>query len=352
MKQEKRKNRMGLTLLVAALVLVIQLASLLVAVGLILLLIRTGVLPEELSSVSTLLMMAGFSMVTSVIVASLIGKIYMQPVNRFVDQMNRLAAGDLKARIRFGRPISAHPTFQEVEDSFNTAAEELERTELLRSGFVNDFSHEFKTPIVSIAGFAKLLRREDLTQEQRMEYLAIIEEESLRLSHMATSVLELNKIENQTILTNVRRSNVAEQVRSAILLLEDKWTKKSLELELAISECETEVNEELLKHVWIDLLDNAIKFSEEFGCVWVTVEEKDAQVVVSIANTGKDIPPESLKRIFNKFYQVDGSRATQGNGIGLAIVKKVVDLHKGTVTVSSQGGRTVFTVRLPKGRNG
>ena len=351
MKQEKRKNRMGLTLLVAALVLVIQLASLLVAVGLILVLIRTGVLPEELSSVSTLLMMAGFSMVTSVIVASLIGKIYMQPVNRFVDQMNRLAAGDLKARIRFGRPISAHPTFQEVEDSFNTAAEELERTELLRSGFVNDFSHEFKTPIVSIAGFAKLLRREDLTQEQRMEYLAIIEEESLRLSHMATSVLELNKIENQTILTNVRRSNVAEQVRSAILLLEDKWTKKTLELELAISECETEVNEELLKHVWIDLLDNAIKFSYENSSIKIETTEKKNKLYVSVKDYGIGIPKEELKLVWDRFYKSDASRGKdkKGTGLGLSITKEIIHSHGENINVISTldaGSEFIFTLPI------
>ena len=349
MSQEKWKNRLGLTLLVAALVLSIQIASLLVSVALMAVLIRLDLVPEEVTTIGTLLMMAGVSVVTSVMVASLTGKIYMQPVNRFVDQMNRLAAGDFKTRIRFGRPISAHPTFREVEDSFNTAARELERTELLRSDFINNFSHEFKTPIVSIAGFAKLLRRADLTQEQREEYLSIIEEESLRLSHMATSVLELTKIENQTILTDVSRCNVAEQVRSAILLLEDKWSKKDLDLDLRIGECVIWADEELLKHVWIDLMDNAIKFSEEYGCVEVLVEDKEDRVLVAISNTGKDIPTESLDRIFNKFYQADESRATQGNGIGLAIVKKVVDLHKGSVTARSQGGRTTFTVVLPKG---
>jgi len=264
--------------------------------------------------------------------------------------MNRLATGDFRARIRFGKPISAHPSFQEIEKSFNTAAKELEQTEILRRDFINNFSHEFKTPIVSIAGFAKLLRRGNLTPQQQEEYLAIIEEESLRLAYMATSVLELTKIESQTILTNVSRFNVSEQVRSAILLLEDKWAKKNLDFNLLIGEYDISANEELLKHVWINLLDNAIKFSEEYGCIDVIVEEKNGSILVSISNTGKPIPEESMKRIFNKFYQADESHSTQGNGIGLAVVKKIVDLHHGSVFAQSRDALTTFTVTLPKNK--
>ena len=351
MKQEHKK-RIGLTILIAALVFAIQIVALLIAMGLITVLMQTGIIEEfsrdALTPSGSLVLMCAISLLAGGLVSALSGKFYLQPINRFIDQMNRLAAGDFKARIQFGKPISKHPAFREIEESFNTAAAELEQTEVLRSDFINNFSHEFKTPIVSIAGFAKLLRRGNLTPEQQEEYLAIIEEESLRLAYMATSVLDLTKIENQTILTNVTRFNVSEQVRSAILLLEEKWARKNLDFNLRIGEFDICANEELLKHVWINLLDNAIKFSEEYGCVDILVEEKEEQIIVAISNTGKPIPQESMKQIFNKFYQADESHSTQGNGIGLAIVKKVVELHHGTVTVQSDPSLTTFTVTLPK----
>ena len=353
MKKEDRRERLGLILLIAALAFAVQLITVLIAAALVSVLMYTGVIrdlsAESITPGNTLLLMSAISIFAGILLSAFTGKYLLQPVNRFINQMNRLADGDFKARIHFGKPISAHPSFQEIERSFNKAAEELEQTEVLRGDFINNFSHEFKTPIVSIAGFAKLLRRGNLTPEQQEEYLAVIEEESLRLAQMATSVLDLTKIENQTILTNVSRFNVSEQVRSAILLLEEKWTKKNLEFNFRIGEFEICANEELLKHVWINLLDNAVKFSEEYGYIDILVEEKDGKIAVAISNTGKPIPPESMKRIFNKFYQADESHSSQGSGIGLAIVKKVVELHQGTVSVQSSPDLTTFTVELPKG---
>lgn len=352
MKKEDHKRRIGLTLLIAALVFVIQIVAVLIAIGLITILMQTGIIKEfskdVLTPSGTLLLMSAISLLAGVIVAAFSGRLYLQPVNRFIDQMNRLAAGDFKARIQFGKPIASHPTFQEIEGSFNKMAEELESTEVLRSDFINNFSHEFKTPIVSIAGFAKLLRHGNPTPEQQQEYLRVIEEESMRLSAMATNVLNMTKVESQTILTDVTEYNLSEQVRSAILLLESKWDRKNLDFNLRMGEYQICANEELLKHVWINLLDNAVKFSEEYGCIDIGVEEKGSFLVVSVSNGGKTIPQESLSRIFNKFYQADESHSTPGNGIGLAIVKRVVELHKGTVSVQSERGLTTFTVKLPK----
>lgn len=352
MKAPERKERLGLILLIAALVFVVQLVALLISVGVVNLLMHTGMIKEfsaeSITAADSLLLMTIISIVAGILISAFSGKYLLHPVNRFINQMNRLAAGDFKARIHFGKPIAAHPAFQEIEKSFNTAAEELEQTEMLRSDFINNFSHEFKTPIVSIAGFAKLLRRGNLTPEQQQEYLAIIEEESLRLSYMATNVLDLTKIENQMILTSVSHFNVSEQVRSAILLLEEKWSKKNLDFNLRIGEFDICANEEQLKHVWINLLDNAIKFSEEYGCIDILVEEKGEKIIIAISNSGKPIPKENIKRIFNKFYQADESHSTQGNGIGLAIVKKVVELHRGNVFVQSNDTLTTFTVELPK----
>jgi len=237
--------------------------------------------------------------------------------------------------------------FQPVTESFNKLAEELQNTEMLRSDFINNFSHEFKTPIVSIAGFTKLLKRGNLTEEQQREYLGIIEEESLRLSAMATNVLNMTKIENQTILTDTTTFNVSEQIRSAILLLDEKWDRKHIELSADFSEYTITGNEEMMKQVWINLLDNAVKFTPDFGSVRVDLEAKDNWLTVCFANTGSIIPPEKLGKIWNKFYQADESHASAGNGIGLAIVKKVTELHGGKVSVTSENELTTFMVVLP-----
>lgn len=352
MKKEERKHRFSLTLLLLGILFLLQLVSLAISAAAVYVLHTLGVLEKFLTGPGAvghiIVLMAVVSAAMSLAVTALAGKILLKPVNRLVTQMNRLASGDFKARLTFGKPICDHPTFVEISNSFNEMASELESTEMLRADFINNFSHEFKTPIVSVAGFTKLVRRGNLTPQQKEEYLAIIEEEALRLAHMATSVLDLTKIENQTILTNVTEFNLSEQIRSAILLLEEKWTKKNLELNLQMGECRICANEELLKQVWINLLDNAIKFSEEYGSVDVLVEEQTDTVEVSVSNCGKPIPPERMSRIFQKFYQADESHCAQGNGIGLAIVKKAVELHGGTVEVRSDHNLTTFTVTLPK----
>lgn len=292
---------------------------------------------------------AVFSIPIGVIVALVAGKIPLKPVRNLIDSMDRLASGDFGTRVNVGIVMRRYPPFVDVAMSFNKMAEQLENTEMLRGDFINNFSHEFKTPIVSIAGFAKLLRRGSLSPEQQQEYLAIIEEESLRLSYMATNVLNLTKIENQTILSDVSRFNLSEQIRSCILLLENKWEKKNLDFSLGLQEHFIRANEELLKQVWINLLDNAIKFSPEGKLIEVAILETEQNYCVTVRNCGATIPPEQQEKIFNKFYQCDESHAAEGNGVGLAIVKRVVELHRGTVQVSSRNNVTIFTVELPKG---
>ncbi len=351
MTRSERRQRFSLTLLMAVLFFLLQLISVLLAMGVVLLLVHAGLIAsvqeENLSLSYILFFMSLISLIAGTILSMLTGKYYTKPINRFVQQMNRLASGDFKARIHFGKPMSYTAAFRQIQDGFNTAAAELEQTQMLRSDFVNNFSHEFKTPIVSIAGFAKLLQRGDLTPQQQQEYLAIIEEESLRLANMATEVLDLTRIENQAILTDVSTFHVTEQIRAAILLLENKWTAKNLEFNLHMDECMICANEELLRHVWINLLDNAIKYSEDYGVVDVLVTQGEKTLQAAISNTGKPIPPESIKRIFDKFYQADESHASLGSGIGLAVVKKAVQLHQGTVQVQSTPALTTFTVTLP-----
>lgn len=169
----------------------------------------------------------------------------------------------------------------------------------------------------------------------------------MRLSCMATNVLNLSRIETQTILTGVTKYDLSEQIRGAILLLEDKWTRKNIDIEPDFDEHMICANEELLKEVWINLMDNAIKFTPEGGVVMLRMAEKDGWIRVSVRNTGSEIPVEKQAKIFDRFYQADESHGTDGNGIGLTVVKKIVDLHGGTVTVTSANGITDFTVTLP-----
>lgn len=295
-----------------------------------------------------ILFMCLISLVLGGVLAFTSSRIPLKPINNLINTMNRVAKGDFAARLSFGNALSSHPVFQEITTSFNTMAEELQNTEMLRSDFINNFSHEFKTPIVSIAGFAGLLANADLPEEQRQQYLHAIEEESRRLSLMATNVLQLTKIENQTILTNISCFNLSEQIRSAVLLLENKWEKKELEMVLDFEEHMIRADEELLKEVWINLLDNAVKFTPKGGTISLDIKEEAEAYSVAIGNTGEEIPKEKEEKIFQKFYQADESHTVQGNGIGLAIVKRVVQLHQGEVTVQSEGGKTVFTVTLPK----
>ena len=352
MKKEFRKERISLTLLYSTISFCILLLSVLVAAAFSYLFTRFDLLDfldvDGDSVTASLLFMVFVSAIVGIVVTLLTRRIPLNPFNSLINHMNRLATGDFKVRLTFGKPAQNIPAFTELSDSFNTMAQELENTEMLRSDFINNFSHEFKTPIVSIAGFAKLLRRGNLTEEQKEEYLAIIEEESLRLSTMATNVLNLTKLENQTILTDVSTYNLSEQLRSCVLLLEDAWSKKNLELDLDFDEYTISANEEMLKQVWINLLDNAIKFSPPTGEVRIEIFETYRSIRVSVTNYGSEIPPEKMDKIWNKFYQTDESHASLGNGIGLAVVKHIVELHKGTASVLSKNGVTTFITELPK----
>ena len=351
MKKDVLKERSSLTLLYSVIVFCILLVSVVVAIGLAILLSYLGVLnfspmDGELGF-GSLTFMALVSLAVGLLFTLLTRNVPLAPINMLINKMNSLKSGDFKARINFTGKLRNYPLAVEIQDSFNTMAQELENTEMLRGDFINNFSHEFKTPIVSIAGFAKLLRHGNLSEEQKDEYLGIIEEESLRLSAMATNVLALTRIENQTILTDVSSFNLSEQLRSCILLLEDYWSRKQLYLELDFDEYTIAANEELLKQVWINLLDNAIKFSPITGEIKLAISKAGEKYKISITNYGEDIPQDKLSKIWNKFYQTDESHNGNGNGIGLAIVKAIVELHKGSVSVVSENGSTCFTVELP-----
>ncbi|MBE6737966.1 MAG: HAMP domain-containing histidine kinase [Ruminococcaceae bacterium] len=345
------RNRLSLTLVFALLIFAVLLLSIAIFVAATFTISKLGWLEADKINnpdIITLIIDVGLiSIAVGFIVAMLTLKYPLKPFNQIITQMNRLAAGDFKARLHFSKPIASHPAFKETADSFNKMAEDLEGSQLLRSDFINNISHEFKTPIVSIAGFAKLLKRDDLTDDQKKEYINIIEEESLRLASMATNVLNLTKVENQSILTEVSEFNLTEQIRSCLLLLENKWAKKNIEPFITMEELQINANEELLKQVWINLLDNAIKFAPESTEISIGSVITGNNIRLSIKNQG-EIAEEYKSKIFNRFYQADESHSKEGNGVGLAIVKKIVELHNGNVDVKSEDGFVEFLVTLPK----
>lgn len=264
MKREERKQRLSLTLLFAAVILIVLLVSTLLLGLIVVWLVRWGILQLGATEIKTgglLLWMIFWSLVVGSVLSFLAVRYPFRPVNEIMGALNRLAAGDFSVRLSPRGLWAKYPALRRLSDSFNKTAEELGNTELLRADFVNNFSHEFKTPIVSIAGFAKLLRKGNLSLAEQTEYLKIIEEESLRLSAMATKVLELTQVENQAILTDIAPYNLSEQIRGCIVLLEDKWSQKHLELMLDFDEHTIVASEGLMKQVWMNLLDNAVKFT-------------------------------------------------------------------------------------------
>ena len=344
----ERKSNFALTLaLSAALFLLFTLILGIVYIGTDILMKEGVIAAVEPNIREIILYMLLASVALGTLLAFTLGRIPLRPLNRVIIAINRLGEGDFSVRLKPGSFLGRNPSVKGISESFNNAAAELQNTEMLREDFVNNFSHEFKTPIVSIAGFASLLRRGGLTPRQQEEYLAVIEEESLRLSAMATNVLSLTKVENQKILTGVTEYNLSEQLRACLLLNEVKWARKNLDVQPDFEEYAVRGNEKLLHQVWLNLIDNAVKFASAGGTVKINILPRAGGAVIEISDTGEPIREEDAKRIFSKFYQGDTSHSTEGNGVGLAIVKKVVELHKGTVSAQSADGTTTFRVYLP-----
>ena len=350
--QKEKKGRIELTILVTACVVL----TMLLAVGIAFFIVSYflindrmhGIFSEAAKYKAVLQSMMMITMAVGIILTIFLTRNLLIYVNRIINRMNRLASGEYSVRLNYGKPICFHPTVMEIVSSFNRMAEELEKSEMLRMDFINNLSHEFKTPIVSIAGFAKMLKKENLPEEQRREYLNIIEEEAKRLAEMASNVLNITKVENQTILTDVSKFNLSEQIRSCVLLLEEKWNKKNLGFDLEFQEFDIYANEELLKEVWINLIDNAVKFSPENENIAISIEEMKEKYYITVSNKGEMIKEENWGNLFHKFYQADESHATEGYGIGLAVVKKVIELHRGSVNVKCKDGEIFFRVELYK----
>lgn len=311
---------------------------------------KRGLIPDNFYLMPLTLLNFAFLLgsIVSVITALISSQLSRRYLQVPLKAMKRLARGEFQTKMDFGYlPIPKE--YDELALAFNDMASELSGIEVMRSDFINNFSHEFKTPIVSLRGFAKLLQKPGLTEQQRIEYTDIIISEIERLSQLSSNILDLTKIEKQTILTNKERYNLSEQIRQILLLLEHKWSAKNLKLELHLDEIQYLGNEHLLAQVWTNLLDNAIKFSRQDSKLRVFSFKDDNSIVVKIQDFGVGMDDGTLKYIFDKFFQGDESHTVEGNGLGLTIVKGIVELHKGTIQVESAINRgTIFTVILPE----
>ena len=293
------------------------------------------------SPLGIIVMTIAFTLMISVQV----GKSKLRPINDLIRAMSRVSEGDFSVRVE---EEDAPGEMGDLVHSFNEMAQELGGIEMFRKDFINNFSHEFKTPIVSIRGFAKQLERDDLTDEQRREYTSIIVSESERLANMASNILLLTKLENQQIVTDREEYRLDEQLRKCILLLEKNWSAKEIELSLNMDEVTYVGNEEMMSHVWVNLIGNAVKFSPQGGLLEITCARMGNGVIATIRDHGEGMDEDTQKRIFEKFYQGDSAHATEGNGLGLSLVKRIVDLCNGQVVVDSHpGAGTAFTVTLP-----
>ena len=341
-------QRFGLTALFSAIVFfILMITSILIFIVGVLLIRINAINIAKLSRQEPMLpifMLLIISVVVGTVVSFIISRYPLKPIRRVIDATNRLASGDFSVRLQLPNASS----LTELATSFNRMAEELGSIEMLRADFVDDFSHEFKTPIVSIKGFAEELKHDDLTPEQRNEYLDIIIHESSRLSQLATNVLNLSRVEKQTILANRARFDLTEQVRRCVLLFESKWEQRRLNLNVELDEVTTEGDEELLSQVWLNLIDNAVKFTPEGGCVDIRLQKSDDAVKFQIRDDGYGISEEAQRHIFDKFYQGDDSHTVPGNGLGLSIARRIITLHSGEIRCSSEeGAGTEFTVTLP-----
>lgn len=267
---------------------------------------------------------------------------------RIADAAKKVVCGDFSVRIAPVNQFGADKNFNEIIDCFNTMTEELAGIETLRTDFIANVSHEMKTPLAIIQNYGTLLQIPDLDEETRKEYARGIEDSSRRLADMMTNILKLNRLEQQQIYPKTEQYDLGEQLCACLLNYETVWEKKNIEIETDIAEdVKVSTDGELLSLVWNNLFSNAFKFTPEGGKVSVVLEGTEHHAIVKVKDTGCGMSQEVGEHIFEKFYQGDTSHATQGNGLGLALVKRVVDILQGEISVESSLGKgSTFTVKF------
>lgn len=290
-------------------------------------------------------------LVPIVVLVTLVNFLFTRYIYRYLDKisdaMQKVADGDYTVRL----DAEKDQPFRELYRNFNTMAEELGGVEMLKNDFINGYAHELRTPITSINGFAEMLLNDDgtLSNEERRSYLEIIASESRRLADLAGNSLLMSRLDTQKIIPDKKPFSLDEQLRRCSILLSGQWTEKELDMTMDLDEAVYVGDYDLMQHLWINLLTNAVKYTPKGGSITVTLKNEEKFIAVSVVDTGKGIPPEDRERIFDKYYQTDKSHSKRGLGLGLAICKRIVQLCNGTLEVESEVGvGSTFTVRLPK----
>ena len=268
----------------------------------------------------------------------------VNPIKKITDATKKVASGDFTIELETKRDDE----IGELTHNFNKMVKELNSIECLQKDFINNVSHEIKTPISSIQGFAKLLEADDLSKEERKEYAEIIKEESDRLLYLSTNILKLAKLENQERIMNKTKFNIAEQIRRTISVLEPKWKEKNIKFNVSLKEQEFLGEKDLMYQVWMNIIENSIKFSKQDGQIDVKMKTNQDSIIVEIKDYGIGMEEEEAKKIFDRFYQVDKSHTKPGAGLGMTIAKRIVELSDGKIEVKSKlNESTTFTVTLP-----
>lgn len=347
----RRQISVQLKLTLFAFLIIVSSCAITVLVYFILLVIFNRVGLQELVTVNpfivAVILLATCGLIATLLFAWL-SRVYLRPMQQLIDATKEVKRGNFAVRVHHKdkRPVTE---MEELVDNFNGMVEELGSIEMFRNDFINNFSHEFKTPIVSICGFAKEMQFEGVSDEQKMEYARIIEGESDRLAKLSSSVLELSRLENQRIVTNRTEFYLDEQIRQTILLFEKEWSEREIEILPELEECVVCFDEEMMALVWNNLISNAIKFTPDGGTVSVRMSLGEQTVTVEVEDNGIGMSEEVRRHVFEKFFQGDPSRGRKGYGIGLAIVNRIVTLCQGQVEVESEENvGSVFRVTLPR----
>lgn len=295
------------------------------------------------------------SVVSSIVIGTLLSfvavNLVVKPIVELIKATKRVSEGDYTARVDMG--WAEKHTVKELANlikMFNEMTRELNNNAMFNQDFMASFSHEFKTPLVSIRGFARQLYDGDLTPEQQKEFSRIILEETEYLSELSANTLLMTSLETSDIVTGKTEFQLDEQLRTCMLRLESQWTEKNIDIDMELDDVKFTWNEQTLSHVWNNLFDNAVKFTPENGRIFVSCHRNAGVITIRVRDSGCGISQKALPHIFEKFYQADVSHATKGNGLGLPLAKKIVEQCGGRIGVQSEVGKgTEFTVILPDG---
>ncbi|MBE5822283.1 MAG: HAMP domain-containing histidine kinase [Clostridiales bacterium] len=305
---------------------------------------------KEITSIirRTIFLLVLNSIFISAVIVRVTSKRMLLPIKKISGAAKKVAAGDFSIKLETYR----EDEIGELTNNFNDMVKDLGSIESLQKEFVDNVSHEIKTPITSIQGFAQLLRDDNISKEEKNEYIDIIEEESNRLLNLSTSMLKLSKLQNQNKITNAEQIDISEQIRKALSILEPKWREKEIVFNISMENKYFYGDEDLIFQVWINLLENAIKFSEQKGKIDIILKEKDNWIEIVIKDYGIGMDEEEKKKVFTRFYQIDKSHSGKGSGLGLAIVKRIIELSKGEIKIESEKNMgTTIIIKLPIEKN-